>query len=240
MKPILITVTREERAKPYAAALVAVGVGPENLRVIPESHPVDGLPALAAGAAGLLLSGGPDVGPERYGEERLNNSVQVRERRDQVEFELLRGAQEATVPVLAICRGMQVANIYLGGSLYQDLASQRPGGADHYVEKPLNHPAHPLRTLRPDLPLGEVLGPDPASVNSRHHQAIKALGKGLLPIAESPDGLLEAVQLPAEGWWLWGVQWHPEDLLSLPEQFQLWQAFATAARDRARAVAVFP
>ncbi len=240
MRPILISVTRQERAAPYARALEAAGVLPAAIEVIAAATAVGGTTERAAGAAGLLLAGGPDVAPERYGEtklEKLNNSVQVKERRDHVEWELLRGAETGRTPVLAICRGMQVANVYLGGSLYQDLSSQVQDLVEH-AEPP--HPEHRLMMLGPELPLSKLLGPDPKPVNSRHHQGIKDLGRGLLPAAESPDGVLEAVQLPPDGWWLWGVQWHPEDLLSLPEQFQLWQAFAAAARQRARAVAVSP
>ncbi|MGH9464845.1 MAG: gamma-glutamyl-gamma-aminobutyrate hydrolase family protein, partial [Thermoanaerobaculia bacterium] len=205
MKPILITATREERAEPYALALVAAGVAAESLQVISETHSLADVAQLATGASGLLLSGGPDVAPERYGEKvRLNNSVRVREKRDAIEWALLAGAQAAEVPVFAVCRGMQLVNVYLGGTLFQDLPAQLPEVAEHDIDEPLDHPAHTLRDVVTDLPLGRLLGGEPSPVNSRHHQAIRDLGRGLQPVAWSPDGVLEAVQLPPQGWWLWG------------------------------------
>jgi putative glutamine amidotransferase len=232
VKPILLTARDEGKARPYVEALAATGISADGIRVIDEAESPAGLTALATSAAGLLLSGGPDVAPERYGEARLNDCIRVRERRDQVEWELLRGAEAAAVPVFAVCRGMQVANVYLGGSLYQDLPQQVGGTVAHCIDEPLDHLAHQVRVLTPKLPLGSTLGPGPA-VNSRHHQAIKRLGERLVAVAESPDGVPEAAQLPPDGWWLWAVQWHPENLLSLPEQFRLWQAFTAAARQRA-------
>ncbi len=232
MRPILVTATRAEKATPYAHALATSGIAPEAIRVIVPGGGTEGLAELAAGAAGLLLSGGPDVAPERYGEAPRFDSVRVNADRDAMEWALLAGAEAARVPVLAVCRGMQLASVYLGGSLYQHLPAELSGLGDHDVAEPPDHPAHGLEARRPDLPLGALLGAGSAPVNSRHHQAVKRLGGGLLPVAAAPDGVLEAMQLPPGGWWLWGVQWHPEDLLAIPAQRELWRAFAQAARAR--------
>jgi len=132
------------------------------------------------------------------------------------------------MPVWGVCRGLQVLNVFLGGSLWQDLPSQRPGEIAHSVSEPKDHLAHTVTVLEPGKPLGEVLARETARVNSRHHQAIKRLADGLVPIAESPDGLIEAVILDRPDWWVRGVQWHPENLVALAQQRALWEDFVRA------------
>jgi putative glutamine amidotransferase len=197
---------------------------------------------LLAGAAGLVLCGGDDVDPRRYGEEPLPAAgLDLAPRRDALEWRLLAAARARRLPVWGICRGFQVINVFFGGALWQDLPLQRPAPVLHDPGPPQDRLAHSLRLLAPDAPLGERLaaaGPSPR-VNSRHHQGVKRLGAGLLAVAAAPDGLIEAAILTAGGtpaggdgapdaWWVRGVEWHPENLLALPEQLALWQDFAAA------------
>jgi putative glutamine amidotransferase len=224
---ILVATASDEKALPYGEALKAVGI--EDFRyVMPDSMTAEEARTLARQASGLVLCGGVDVEPERYGEQVLNDTVEVYPERDAMEWALLEGAREARVPVWGVCRGLQVLNVFLGGSLWQDLPSQRPGGLEHSITEPKDHLAHTVEVLQPDMPLGEVLARETARVNSRHHQAIKRLADGLVPIAESPDGLIEAVILDRPDWWVRGVQWHPENLVALAQQRALWEDFVRA------------
>jgi putative glutamine amidotransferase len=255
------------KAAPYVAALTAAGVPGESIRVVASAEMsatgVTGAAAatpaleLAAGAAGLVLCGGADVDPRRYGEETLPGAgVEPLPERDALEWELLAAARDRRLPVWAVCRGFQVLNVFFGGSLWQDLPLQRPTAVVHDPdEAPHELQVHALRVLAPEAPVGERLaaaGPAPR-VNSRHHQGVKRLGDGLLAVAAAEDGLIEAAVLgggpggssaagaagtagagaaDGDGWWVRGVEWHPENLLALPEQLALWQDFAAALRAR--------
>jgi putative glutamine amidotransferase len=239
--PIVLSTAAEERAAPYLEALQALGVPAEDLLVV---TPEDAAEAerIGAGARGLVLCGGADIDPRRYGEETLPGAgVEVTEGRDDLEWGLLAGAREARVPVWGICRGCQVLNVFLGGTLWQDLPSQRPSPIDHSQADPPELLSHVVWVTVPDAPLGERLAIDRPEVNSRHHQAVKRLAPGLMSVAESPDGLVEAFVLAGgEGtpmapaapanWWVRAVQWHPENLVALSEQRALWQDFLTAIR----------
>jgi putative glutamine amidotransferase len=220
---ILVATASDEKAKPYGEALKAVGVPEEEIRyVVPSSVTPEEARELARKAAGLVLCGGVDVAPERYGEAPVNDTVEVYPERDAMEWALLEGAQEAQVPVWAICRGIQVLNVFLGGSLWQDLPSQHPSGVVHSIKQPPDRLAH--------LVNGKAVPGEAALVNSRHHQAIKRLADGLVPTAESPDGLVEAVKLDRPDWWVRAVQWHPENLIAIPEQRALWEDFVRAVK----------
>jgi putative glutamine amidotransferase len=130
-----------------------------------------------------------------------------------------------------------VLNVYFGGTLWQDLPSQRPGSTLHRLDLSPTALAHPVSVRRAEAGLGQALGPGELPVNSRHHQGIKDLAPELLDVAGAPDGLVEAAALADGDWWVEGVQWHPENLLHLPEQLGLWRRFAARchAGDRASA-----
>lgn len=155
---------------------------------------------------GFLFVGGPDIEPWRFGQELMEVCGPQNIRRDTVEFLLLEAALAADKPILGVCRGIQVLNVALGGTLYQDIPSQYPSVAAHRMEKPYNRDAHGL-TVVPGTPLAEL--PPLTGVNSRHHQAIWDLAPGLEVMARSEDGLIEAVWMP-EKKFVWAVQWHPE------------------------------
>jgi putative glutamine amidotransferase len=228
---VLVSARSAQKASTYVAALRAVGVPEERLRVVVPDGGRDGLRELAAAAAGLVLCGGPDVDPALYGEvTRPDAQVDVNPGLDAQEWALLDGARDARVPVWAVCRGIQVVNVYLGGTLWQDLPTQLPFGIDHDRDTPPDLLAHEVRVVAPETALGAQLGGEPPLVNSRHHQAVKDLAPGLVTAAVAPDGLIEAAELPPDaGWWLRAVQWHPENLLALAPQRELWRTFARRA-----------
>lgn len=233
-RPIFISLGEVEgdKAPAYVAALLGLGVGAERVRLLLPGQAVD-YAALAAGAAGLVLAGGDDVEPRRYGEEPIPEAaVETTPERDAMELALLAGAREARTPVWAICRGLQVVNVFQGGTLYQDLPLQRPSPIDHSVIEPQDALAHGVRVLEPEHRLGAILGTESHQVNSRHHQGIKDLGAGLVPVASSPDGLVEAIALGEPDWWVRAVQWHPENLTALAPQLALWRDFLAATEAR--------
>jgi putative glutamine amidotransferase len=222
---IIVATGTDEYALPYVEALKTAGVPTERIRVV---TPGEAVPELCF-ARGLVLCGGVDVVPERYGEETLPDAnVETFPERDDLEWGLLDAARAARIPVWAICRGLQVLNVWLGGSLWQDLPTQRPGAVDHSVADAPDTIAHAVRITAPGAPLGELLAAEVPRVNSRHHQAVKRLADGLLPVAESPDGLIEAAVLTDPDWWVHGVQWHPENLTALAQQRALWTDFVRA------------
>lgn len=234
MKPILVVCEDHAHAPPYVEAVRAAGVAAEAIRLVtPDDPPEDSerqdWGRLGAGAAGVLLCGGPDMEPWRFGEEPLPEAgLALLPALDEIELRVLAGAREASTPVFGICRGLQTLNVYFGGSLWQDLALQVPGVRDHRLSFPRDALVHPVRVTAEATPLGELLSRETALVNSRHHQAIKSLGRELEVVALAPDGLVEAVALPADGWWVQAVQWHPENLVALALQRQLLTTFAAA------------
>lgn len=176
---------------------------------------------------GFLLTGGHDVSPDVYGQPRLPVCGATCPRRDSMEAGLLRRAMARDVPVLGICRGIQFINAALGGTLWQDLPSQRPSEVVHQQTPPYDAPAHVV-SLLPDSPLKKLLGVDRIEVNSYHHQAIRDLAGPLRPMALSPDGLVEAVYHPEQRF-LWAVQWHPEFAWKTSEKARaIFRAFVEA------------
>ncbi|UNK45191.1 gamma-glutamyl-gamma-aminobutyrate hydrolase family protein [Arthrobacter sulfonylureivorans] len=158
------------------------------------------------GFDGLLVLGGGDIHPSLYGQRPIAApGYGVDERVDQAEIALVRSAAASGLPVMGICRGMQVINVAFGGTLIQDLGpasihqvhTEAPGMSDHEV------------VIGPDTLLASALGAGSTMVRSGHHQAVQDLGAGLLATAEAPDGVIEAIE--HEDHWVLGVQWHPED-----------------------------
>jgi putative glutamine amidotransferase len=189
---------------PYVEAVEWQGVA----LLITPAHSADSLECLISMADGLLLSGGEDVAPEHYGEAPHPNLGITNPDRDAMEFQALRLALRREIPVLAICRGMQLLNVCFGGSLYQDIPSQRPGDILHEQDAPIGHRWHGARVEKGSR-LEQIFGTDELFINSFHHQAVKRLGSGLRPLAWAEDGVVEAVEAPDHPW-LFGVQWHPE------------------------------
>ena len=157
---------------------------------------------------GILLTGGHDVSPEIYGEEPLDGKVSCCRERDNMEKLVLEDVMKEGKPILGICRGIQFINAVRGGTLYQDLPSQHPSQIEHHQTPPYDIPVHDVIISR-STPLYECLGTDRISVNSYHHQAVKAVAPELEIMAESEDGIVEALYKPFYSF-LWAVQWHPE------------------------------
>jgi putative glutamine amidotransferase len=185
---------------------------------------------------GLLLAGGSDIHPNRYGELVRPECGPIDPNRDSVEIELVRQTVEANRPVLGICRGLQLMNVARGGTLYQDIAAQVPAALKHDYTARQGHldrtgSPHDV-TVKAGTRLAGILGTNGFPVNSIHHQAVKDLGRDLVATAYAPDGVVEALELPSHPFFL-GVQWHPEDLLdSQPSMAALFAAFVSAAGNR--------
>jgi putative glutamine amidotransferase len=184
---------------------------------------------------GLVLTGGGDIEPSRFGEARGPAVDDVSPARDDLELGLTRRAVADDVPLFAICRGIQVLNVALGGTLVQDLASERPGTLPHAQKAPRHQPTHAVKVMGEGTRLGRVLGCLEIDVNSMHHQAIKQLGEGLREVAWAPDGVVEGVEMPGDDRFVLGVQWHPEELVGHDQAARnLFAAIVDAARRRAR------
>lgn len=178
---------------------------------------------------GIVMTGGPDVDPAEYSEKRDTSVVSIADPvRDRFEIDLARAVVSQDKPVLAICRGMQVLNVALGGSLVQDIPSRMPRALLHQVGEPKNAIAHPV-ALVPGSKVATVLGSAEVPVNSRHHQAVKTLGKGLVVTATAPDGIVEAVEKPDARFCV-AVEWHPENFVETGEFLPLFEALVRATR----------
>lgn len=194
--------------------------------------PVDAL----NGIGGLLLPGGGDVEPARYGEEPHPSLVDVEPLRDDFEIALVREARSRNLPIFAICRGLQVLNVAFGGTLVQDIPSQVPGALEHRLAVP-PHEAFALAHevwIDKDTKLARLMserlgGADTCDVNSRHHQAVKQVAPNFHVSATAPDGVIEAIEDPSLPFCL-AVQWHPENFWRTGEFRPLFETFVETAQ----------
>jgi len=209
----------------YVRALQSAGLVP---LIIPPSLSADDARAVVAGAAGLLLSGGEDVDPARYGAARHPLTQAAHHGRDATGLALLQAAREAQRPTLAICRGLQVLNVALGGTLTQDLAAERPECLVHPRDDARRARVHDV-TIAPGSRLSAATRELAIQVNSLHHQAVDRLAPALRATAHAPDGVVEAAETSDE-WWVLAVQWHPEELMDDPKPWDraIFAAFANA------------
>ena len=188
----------------------------------------DLLPDALQDCDGLLLTGGVDVDPMTYG-ETPHPTVETDATRDDYEIALARLAIDRDMPLLAICRGVQVLNVAAGGTLIQDLPSQHPSSVAHSITEPKNSIAHGV-TITPGTCLSVLLGaPSSIDVNSRHHQAVKDTAPGFVVSAVSPDGIVEAIERPESSFCV-GVQWHPENFWATGQFAGLFQGLVRAAQ----------
>ncbi len=201
-----------------------------------------GVPVLLAGSAGsahavierldgVLLSGGVDVDPRYFGEDPHPQLGEVSPMRDSFELALAQEALRRGVPVFGICRGAQVMAIAGGGSVYQDLPSQREGSILHYQSGPRNWQSHAVSVAEGSLLQRVVGGAASLRVNSFHHQAVRDLPEGWTVAARAPDGVIEAFENPGHPYWL-AVQWHPEAYYAHDAAARaLFQSFVESARE---------
>ena len=168
---------------------------------------------------GFLFTGGDDIAPERYGEQIKDTCGEIQYYRDDFEFNMLRQVMKSSKPLLAICRGSQLVNVAFGGTLYQDMPSEKPSTVLHRQEDFGSTPAHSV-SLVADTPLSSLIKQEHMQVNSLHHQAIKKLGDGLEIMALAEDGIVEALYLRGEQY-LRAYQWHPERMFDTDAQSRL-------------------
>jgi putative glutamine amidotransferase len=212
----------EAKVLPYEVALREAGIEP-----VRNPHSLESLD-------GLLLTGGTDINPRYYGQERLSLTGWPDDERDELEMRLLREALSAERPVLAICRGMQLFNVFHGGTLIQHLPSSDVHRQKSKHAEPGKHPAAHRIHVNADTQLARIIGAGEHEVNSRHHQAVDRRGDGLIVSAISSDGVIEGLELPAKLFAI-AVQWHPEDRIQVSsEDRKLFEAFAVALETYSR------
>jgi putative glutamine amidotransferase len=215
------------RNRAYFEALEAAGATPVGIGAALSEASLHQLFALCDG---LCLPGGPDVQPALYGEEiRADCAVEVDPELDRAEMLLARWALEADKPLLAICRGAQVLNVALGGTLWQDVGAMLATEHNHYPPSSRGEVTHHIE-VTPASRLHAIAGDDRVDVNSMHHQAVRDVGRDLVVTARAHDGLVEALEHPGRRFVV-GVQCHPEELyLERPWARRLFQDFVAAAR----------
>jgi putative glutamine amidotransferase len=176
--------------------------------------------------SGLVLTGGEDVDPARYGEKRNEKVRYVNAARDTTEVALIEAAKARGKPVLAICRGIQILNVALGGTLVQDIPSQCDTSIAHDEDSPRDTRSHEI-SVEPGSLIAKAVGTEHLTVNSFHHQSVKRVADGMRVTARAPDGIIEGLESTGD-WWVMAVQWHPEEMTDSPEPWDrgLFKAFA--------------
>ncbi len=157
---------------------------------------------------GFLFTGGHDVNPSLYFEDKLDVCGEIYNEEDELEKALFEKIYRNDIPLFGICRGIQLINVLLGGRLYQDIGAQIKSDINHTMKPPYDRQSHNVKIYR-DTPLYKVMKTEEAGVNSYHHQGIKVLSDKLMPMAEAEDGIIEAVYCPDKKY-IQAVQWHPE------------------------------
>lgn len=227
--PLLIGVTPCHALDDYIESIKRVGADTRLLAF--DAAPADTVKDLD----GLLLTGGEDVDPARYGEVPHPSTGPINPRRDDFEMELVARAIADGLPTLGICRGIQVLNVACGGDLIQDIPSQVPGALNHKVTKQRFELAHDVWVTRGSrlwTMLEERLGQDDVCpVNSRHHQSVRRLADRFETSATAPDGVIEAIERPSHPFCI-GVQWHPENFWRTGEFRALFEALLEACQTR--------
>jgi putative glutamine amidotransferase len=225
----LIAVTSCRKIEDYRQAILHAG---GEVRLVDASGSVEDA---LAGVDGLLLTGGGDVEPSLYGEAPHPTVSEVEPARDAFEIGLINAARRRDLPILGICRGVQILNVAAGGTLVQDIPSQVPGAINHSLSVPQHQPydlAHEVWVEKDSLLarlMGErLVGSDTCEVNSRHHQAVKTVAPGFRVSATAPDGVIEAIEDPAARFCL-GVEWHPENFWRTGEFRPLYEGFLEEA-----------
>ena len=208
-KPVIGVLPLYDQDKASYWMLPGYFLGLQAAGALPLMLPLEGLEdvdQLTTLCDGFLFTGGQDLDPTCYREPISSQCGELCPRRDRLELELLQAVLAVRKPLLGICRGLQLMNVGLGGSLYQDLPTQHPGPIRHRMEAPYDREAHSVKLSGP---LAALYGTEQLGVNSCHHQGVKDLAPDLCPMARAEDGLVEAFYLP-DRLFAWAVQWHPE------------------------------
>ena len=227
---IALTLDRDadvSESNDYLRSLTEAGVPRDAIEIVTPLSPA------AGHFDALLLGGGGDVDPARYGRPPLGNgTLEVDPERDRIDFTLFEDARRRGAPVLGICRGLQVVNVALGGTLVQDIPAERPSDVVHARTSEEKTRLDHTVAVAPETRLAALATATEVRVNSRHHQAIESVAPGLAVSGTSPDGLPEAVESSGGGWVV-AVQWHPENLAGDPVSRRLFSEFVRVARERA-------
>ena len=225
----IIGIAACRKLEDYRQSILHVGGEP---RVLEASIAVE---QALSGIGGLMLAGGDDVAPARYGEKPHATVVEAEPGRDEFEIALIAAARARNLPIFAICRGVQILNVACGGTLVQDIPSEVTGALAHSLPVPQHQPydlAHEIWVDKDSLLaklMRERLVDEALEVNSRHHQAVKRVAKGFVATATAPDGVIEAIEDPKARFCL-GVQWHPENFFRTGEFRALFEGFLEAAQ----------
>ena len=221
------SVTMERISVDYTRAIINAGGSPV---IIPTDYPVDEVEALRGALDGILLTGGGDIDPIRYRGKSHPRLIYVSPARDELEIALAKIAVKTDWPLLGICRGVQVMNVMLHGTLYVNIPTQFNSKLDHNTpyDQGRDLIAHEV-TIEAGSRLAAIIGKDSIPVNSFHHQAARDIAPGLKISARATDGVVEGLELPDHRFFI-GVQWHPECIQARPEQQALFKAFTKAAQ----------
>ncbi|MBP8865399.1 MAG: gamma-glutamyl-gamma-aminobutyrate hydrolase family protein [Acetobacterium sp.] len=214
----------------YPEGITAAGGIPVILSILNQNEDIE---AIADRLDGFVFSGGQDVDPLHYGEALLKYSNEIYPPRDQLELQLLRAVMARDKPIFGVCRGLQLINVALGGTLYQDINKQlkRDQPIQHFQQNNYEYPVHEVN-IATNSRLYEIIGTETIRVNSMHHQAIAHLSSQLIAAATSVDGLVEAVEIRDLCFGL-AVQWHPEFLWRNDQNtMKVLSAFVDAARKK--------
>jgi len=230
---IALSVSEKEKARgnasPYFLAMLAVGAKPEELELVAAG---DSAWTRAEKFDGVLFAGGGDLDPALYDEGRKYANLRVERARDDFELALLSEALRLRLPILGICRGLQMMNVKFGGTLYQDLKDDAATELEHRQSGSRSEATHAVTLTDPESRLAEAFRGS-CRVNSLHHQAIKRLGRGLKVTARAEDGLVEAVEAADDYPFLVAVQWHPEEMTDRPEPRKILELFLAQCREHA-------
>jgi putative glutamine amidotransferase len=216
--------SRVRLAAAYVSALENAGLIP---LIVPPLSSDGAAETIIDSVSGLVLTGGEDVDPALYGEKRHKKVRSVNAARDATEAALVNAARHRQTPVFAICRGIQILNVALGGTLVQDIPSQCDTTIAHDEDSPRDSRAHDV-SIEPGSLIARAVGTDHCTVNSFHHQSVKRVADGMRITARAPDGVIEGIESTDTDWWVMGVQWHPEEMTESPEPWDrgLFKAFA--------------
>jgi putative glutamine amidotransferase len=196
----------------YIKALEIAGLIP---LIVPPLSSEDSVRSILSRVDGVLLTGGEDVDPSLYGQPRIERCGPGNSARDATEIALVHAAREMQKPLLAICRGPQLLNVALGGTLFQDIPSQVDGALEHNEKDERSSRVHPVE-IEPGSRLARALGETALSVNSLHHQSVRDVAPALRISAKAPDGVVEGLETADDDWWVLAVQWHPEEMTDSP------------------------
>lgn len=213
-------------ANEYIRAIEKIGGIPV---IIPVCDDIQTMMDIVERLDGLLISGGNDVDPYLYGELITKEVTNLSPQRDQIEMNTVRYAMEkSNIPILGICRGIQLINVAFGGSIHQDL--RKNGYREHFLSSvPINHFVHSV-SLAENSRIHQIIGSTSLRVNSFHHQAVNRVANDFVATAFSEDGVIEAIELPGDRYVL-GVQWHPEMLFDCEINQQILKAFVSACKE---------